>query len=73
MKNKILVIGGAGFIGINATRFFLKKKFDVIIFDNFSRKGTKTNLKLLKREKKNILRSLSLFQEILEILNLFQM
>ena len=52
MKNKILVIGGAGFIGINATRFFLKKKFDVIIFDNFSRKGTKTNLKLLKREKK---------------------
>lgn len=52
MKNKILVIGGAGFIGINATRFFLKKKFDVIIFDNFSRKGTKTNLKLLEKEKK---------------------
>lgn len=25
MKSKILVIGGAGFIGINATRFFLKK------------------------------------------------
>jgi len=51
MKKKILIIGGAGFIGINSVRFFIKKNFNVIIFDNFSRKGTKTNIKLLDQDK----------------------
>lgn len=51
MKKKVLIIGGAGFIGINSVRFFIEKKFKVIIFDNFSRKGTKTNIKLLNQEK----------------------
>ena len=37
---KILIIGGAGFIGINAARYFLKKGSQVTIFDNFSRRGT---------------------------------
>lgn len=51
MKKKILIIGGAGFIGINSVRFFIKKNFNVVIFDNFSRKGTKTNIKLLDQDK----------------------
>jgi len=44
----ILITGGAGFIGSNSTAYFLKKKKDVIIFDNFSRDGSKKNLKWLK-------------------------
>lgn len=50
MYNNILITGGAGFIGINAARFFLKKKFNVIILDNFSRSGTKENIKNLFNE-----------------------
>jgi CDP-paratose 2-epimerase len=50
MKQRILITGGAGFIGINATRRFLKDGWEVIIFDNFSRKGTDINLKHLIEE-----------------------
>lgn len=46
----ILITGGAGFIGINLARHFLVKGSHVIIFDNLSRKGTETNIKLLKRD-----------------------
>ena len=49
----ILITGGAGFIGINAARHFLKKGWSVVIFDNFSRKGTEVNVKLLKQEVKD--------------------
>ena len=41
---KILITGGAGFIGINSARYFLKKNFNVIILDNFSRYGTRQNI-----------------------------
>lgn len=51
IKN-LLITGGAGFIGINTTRHFLKKGWSVTIFDNFSRKGTDFNVKNLKREYK---------------------
>lgn len=44
---KILVIGGAGFIGSNASSYFASHGYDVTIFDNFSRFGTKDNLKWL--------------------------
>ena len=50
MNKNILITGGAGFIGINAARFFLKKRFNVIILDNFSRSGTKQNVKKLLKE-----------------------
>jgi len=33
---KILITGGAGFIGTNLTKFYLEKGIDVIIVDNFS-------------------------------------
>ncbi|MDP2593811.1 MAG: GDP-mannose 4,6-dehydratase [bacterium] len=51
-QRTILITGGAGFIGINAAKHFLQKGLDVTIFDNFSRKGTEVNLKLLKRDTK---------------------
>ena len=47
MKKRVLITGGAGFIGINSVRLFVKKKFEVIILDNFSRSGTKQNIKNL--------------------------
>lgn len=47
---KILIIGGAGFIGINSTRHFLKKGWEITILDNLSRPGTKHNLDTLKKE-----------------------
>ncbi|MHB1330557.1 MAG: NAD-dependent epimerase/dehydratase family protein [Minisyncoccota bacterium] len=47
---KILIIGGAGFIGINSARYFIKKGWKVTIFDNLSRAGTEFNLKSIKRD-----------------------
>ncbi|MEL7341273.1 MAG: SDR family NAD(P)-dependent oxidoreductase, partial [Bacteroidota bacterium] len=47
---KILVIGGAGFIGVNAARYFLAKGYEVSIIDNLTRKGSAYNLEKLKAE-----------------------
>ena len=42
-KNKIVVTGGAGFVGTNLIKLFLKKtKYKIIIIDNYS-SGTKFN------------------------------
>ena len=46
---KIFITGGAGFIGSNAAYHFYKKKWQVYIFDNLSRKGTFFNIKWLKK------------------------
>lgn len=50
MKKSILIIGGAGFIGINSASYYLSKGYKVIIFDNFSRKGSKSNIAWFKKE-----------------------
>ena len=50
MKNRILITGGAGFIGINSARHFLNKGWEVDILDNFSRKGADLNVKWLLDE-----------------------
>ncbi len=36
MKNKILITGGAGFIGSNLCAYFLSKEYEVVCLDNFS-------------------------------------
>ena len=44
---KILVIGGAGFIGCNVAEFYAKKGNPVILFDNLSRDKTDKNVQWL--------------------------
>ncbi|MFA5393533.1 MAG: SDR family NAD(P)-dependent oxidoreductase [Candidatus Ratteibacteria bacterium] len=45
---KILITGGAGFIGVNLTESLLKKGEQVIVLDNLSRPGSEKNLAWLK-------------------------
>lgn len=49
-KRRILITGGAGFIGSNAASYYLKRGDNVIIFDNFSRKGSRDNLTWLIKD-----------------------
>lgn len=45
---KILITGGAGFIGSNSANHFARLGFKVTVFDNFSRGGSKENMLWLK-------------------------
>ena len=47
---KILITGGCGFVGTNIA-LYLSKKYKVDCLDNLSRKGSRYNLKLLKKNK----------------------
>ncbi len=52
---KVLVTGGAGFIGSHTAEFFAKKGCDVVVFDNLSRQRTaQYNWEYLKRNYKNV-------------------
>lgn len=44
----ILITGGAGFIGVNAARYFAERGWSVAILDNLSRRGTEDNLRWLR-------------------------
>ena len=55
---KIVVTGGAGFIGSNLVDFLVKKKHKVIVIDNFST-GLKSNLKLSQKKIKIISKDIS--------------
>jgi len=48
---RILITGGCGFIGSNLCIFLTKKKYRVSSLDNLSRKGSRYNLNLLKKQK----------------------
>lgn len=48
-KTRLLITGGAGFIGSNLALNFLRKKYRVTIFDNFERRGTRENADWLKK------------------------
>ncbi len=44
---KILITGGAGYIGSHAVKLFLEKGYEVVVFDNLSR-GHRQSLEILK-------------------------
>ncbi len=45
---KILITGGAGFIGCNSADYFIKQGHDILIYDNLSRPGGESNLSWLR-------------------------
>lgn len=45
---KVLITGGAGFVGCNATRYFGSRNWDVTVADDLSRQGTDQNLEWLR-------------------------
>lgn len=45
---RILITGGAGFVGSNAARFFGARNWSVTVLDNLSRHGTESNLSWLR-------------------------
>ena len=45
---RVLIFGGAGFIGTNAARRFQDQGHDVALFDNLSRRGAHANLEWLR-------------------------
>ena len=47
-SKKILITGGAGFIGINAAHYFGARNWNVTVLDNLSRAGTEKNLRWLR-------------------------
>lgn len=49
MARTVLITGGAGFIGVNAARYFLDRGNHMIIFDNFSRPGSGCHLPDLRK------------------------
>lgn len=48
MSKKMLITGGAGFIGANSALYFAKRGWDITILDNLSRRGAPKNLEWLK-------------------------
>jgi CDP-paratose 2-epimerase len=52
MSDRILVTGGAGFIGCHVASSYLRDGFDVTIFDALSRRGNQENLAWLRKESK---------------------
>ncbi|MFB6347295.1 MAG: NAD-dependent epimerase/dehydratase family protein, partial [bacterium] len=48
MVNKVVVFGGAGFIGSNATRWFSNRDCEVVLVDNLSREGTEKNIEWIQ-------------------------
>jgi CDP-paratose 2-epimerase len=47
-SKKVLITGGAGFIGSNLAKYLMESGAEVVIFDNLSRKNVEKNLEWLK-------------------------
>jgi CDP-paratose 2-epimerase len=45
---RVLITGGAGFVGCNAARYFGNRNWQVTVLDNLSRDGTEDNLRWLQ-------------------------
>ncbi len=52
MTKKLLITGGAGFIGVNSAKYFAGQGWSIIIIDNLSRRGTESNLTWLQQQAK---------------------
>ena len=52
MNKRVLITGGAGFIGINAAGYFIDQGNKVLIIDDLSRKGTDKNLKWIQNSRR---------------------
>lgn len=50
MAQRLLITGGAGFIGVNSARYFSRQGWKVAILDNFSRKGSDVNADMLLKD-----------------------
>src|SRR5579864_889039 len=46
-ERRLLITGGAGFLGVNAAVHFIKEGWHTTLLDNLSRPGTERNLKWL--------------------------
>jgi len=46
----MLITGGAGFIGVNAAKFFADRGWKISVLDNLSRRGTEDNLRWLQQQ-----------------------
>lgn len=49
-KGRMLITGGAGFIGVNAAAHFARSGWEVTVLDNLSRRGSGRNLSWLQGE-----------------------
>jgi len=47
---RMLITGGAGFVGGSLSRSFLREGHEVILFDNLRRRGSELNLTALTAE-----------------------
>lgn len=47
---KIIVTGGAGFIGCNAVSAWMRRGHEMVVLDDLSRRGTESNLKWLQEQ-----------------------
>jgi CDP-paratose 2-epimerase len=45
---KVLITGGAGFIGANCANYFASQGHEIVVFDNLSRMGSEKNLEWIK-------------------------
>lgn len=50
MKTTMLITGGAGFIGANASLYFARRGWQVTVYDNLSRRGADANMEWLRRQ-----------------------
>ncbi len=49
---KVIVTGGAGFIGCNAAKRYMSEGYDVVVLDDLSRRGSEKNLQWLETQGK---------------------
>jgi len=74
MSQRVLITGGAGFIGVNAAKHFLDQKHEVLVIDDLSRKGTDRNLSWLQEQGKVFFHRLDIrdYSAIRETVTAFQ-